>query len=59
VPQSQQTYHFLVDQKVIVRDRSNVMHCHGCLRITVGTKEENQALLKALANVTEGSLTNY
>ena len=51
VPQPKETYQYLVDQKVIVRDRSNVIHCHGCLRVTVGTKEENEALLEALSKV--------
>jgi histidinol-phosphate aminotransferase len=32
----------------VVRDRSKVELCEGCLRITVGTKEENQQLLEAL-----------
>lgn len=41
-------YNFLVEQKIIVRDRSNVPLCEGCLRITVGTPTENRALLQAL-----------
>ncbi len=41
-------YKYLVDRKIIVRDRSNVILCEGCLRITVGTKDENALLLDAL-----------
>ncbi|MCX7987366.1 MAG: histidinol-phosphate transaminase [Bacteroidales bacterium] len=41
-------YQFLVEQKIIVRNRSNVHLCNNCLRITVGTKEENLQLLSAL-----------
>jgi len=41
-------YKYLVDKKIIVRDRSNVILCEGCLRITVGTKDENSLLLDAL-----------
>ncbi len=41
-------YHYLVKQKIIVRDRSNVNLCAGCLRFTVGTKTENKALINAL-----------
>jgi histidinol-phosphate aminotransferase len=41
-------YDSLVDQKIIIRDRSNVALCEGCLRITVGTADENKALLNAL-----------
>ena len=42
-------YRFLIDERIIVRDRSNVALCEGCLRITVGTEEENTRLLAALA----------
>lgn len=41
-------YKYLVKQKIIVRNRSTVLLCDGCLRITVGTKEENKRLLAAL-----------
>ncbi|MBL7792162.1 MAG: histidinol-phosphate transaminase [Saprospiraceae bacterium] len=41
-------YLYLVNQKIIVRDRSNVLLCEGCLRITVGTPEENERLVQAL-----------
>lgn len=41
----------LIEKKIIVRDRSRVILCEGCLRITIGTKEENEALLKALQNI--------
>ncbi|GAO43470.1 histidinol-phosphate transaminase [Flavihumibacter petaseus] len=42
------TYRKLLDNGIVVRDRSNVILCEGCLRITVGTETENDALLKAL-----------
>lgn len=38
----------LIKKKIIVRDRSNVQLCNGCLRITVGTPNENKILLEAL-----------
>lgn len=41
-------YNWLTGHSVIVRDRSSVNLCEGCLRITVGTQEENNALLTAL-----------
>ncbi len=41
-------YIFLKDQKIIVRDRSNVSLCNDCLRITIGTKKENRKLIKAI-----------
>lgn len=41
-------YQQLVDKGIIVRDRSRVELCEGCLRITVGTPEENRALLAVM-----------
>jgi histidinol-phosphate aminotransferase len=43
-------YDFLVDKGIIVRNRSKVELCEGCLRITVGTPEENKTLL-AITNL--------
>jgi len=42
------TYNALVEQGIIIRDRSKVSLCEGCLRITVGTPAENEILLSAL-----------
>jgi len=39
---------FLTGKRIIVRDRSKVHLCSGYLRITIGTAEENNSLLKAL-----------
>ena len=44
-------YQFLVDKGIIVRDRSNIELCEGCLRITVGTPEENSLLVTSLQNL--------
>jgi len=41
-------YEQLITQSIIVRDRSRVVLCDDCLRITVGTPEENQKLIKTL-----------
>ena len=41
-------YHYLVDRGIIVRNRSRVQLCGNCLRITIGTPQENNALLGAL-----------
>ena len=43
-------FHYLIDEKVIVRDRSKVVLCESCLRITVGTAEENEKLMAELKN---------
>lgn len=44
----QQIYNYLVENGIIVRDRSKVILCEGCLRITVGTPEENTELIQTL-----------
>ena len=41
-------YEFLLDEKIVVRNRARVELCEGCLRITVGNFAENRALLTAL-----------
>lgn len=45
-------YNALVDRGIIVRNRSKVRLCNDCLRITIGTPEENKALLAALREIT-------
>jgi histidinol-phosphate aminotransferase len=39
---------FLIDQKIILRNRSNMYLCEGCLRITIGTDQENKILIRKL-----------
>jgi histidinol-phosphate aminotransferase len=41
-------YQYLLDRGIVVRDRSKVELCEGCLRITVGTEPENRELVEAL-----------
>ncbi len=41
-------YDYLIARGIIVRNRSRVPLCQGCLRITVGTPEENRRLLDSL-----------
>jgi histidinol-phosphate aminotransferase len=43
-------YRYLSANKIIVRNRSREVLCEGCLRITIGTPEENQRLLTCLKN---------
>ena len=45
-------YGYLLGKGIIVRNRSRVPGCAGCLRLTVGLPEENDALLNALDNYT-------
>ena len=48
VSKPKKIYNFLVEKKIIVRDRSNVELCEGSLRITIGTESENAQLVDAL-----------
>jgi len=48
VENAKSVYSKLVTQGIILRDRSSVILCDDCLRITVGTPEENKLLLKEL-----------
>ena len=51
VGRANEIYAALVEKGVIVRNRNSVSLCRGCLRITVGTVDENTLLLKALEEV--------
>ena len=41
-------YQYLTEEKIIVRDRSGIRFCEGCLRISVGSPIENELLINAL-----------
>ena len=45
---AQAIYDYLVKQGIIVRNRTRVSLCQDCLRITIGSKSENNQLLAAL-----------
>jgi len=42
-------YEQLCEKGIIVRDRSKVVLCDDCLRITIGTPEENKQLIEELS----------
>jgi histidinol-phosphate aminotransferase len=48
VPDAVGIYNYLRDRGIIVRNRTNVILCEGCLRITVGTEKENRELIDVL-----------
>jgi len=48
VSNAQGIYDQLVEQGIIVRNRTRVERCADCLRITIGTPSENNALIEAL-----------
>ena len=48
VTDAKAVYQYLLGKGIVIRDRSKVELCEGCLRITVGTESENHQLLEAL-----------
>ena len=48
VNNAQKIYDYLINKGIVVRNRSKVTLCDNCLRITIGTPQENTALLSAL-----------
>ncbi|HVX51798.1 MAG TPA: histidinol-phosphate transaminase [Chitinophagaceae bacterium] len=46
--EAKKVYDFLLTKAIVVRDRSRVKLCEDCLRITVGTEQENTSLVDAL-----------
>ena len=46
-------YDYLLENKIIVRNRSNIINCKECLRFTVGREEENNKLLEILSKYGE------
>ena len=48
VDDANKRYNQLIDKGIVVRNRSSQLHCENCLRITVGTPDENTQLLTVL-----------
>jgi histidinol-phosphate aminotransferase len=51
VTDTRNVFNYLTDNKVIVRDRSKMNLCEGCLRFTIGSREENRRLIKVLKDM--------
>ena len=51
-------YQYLSVHEVVVRNRSKDPGCENCLRITIGTKEENELLIKLLKTYESGIENN-
>ncbi len=51
VKDAQKAYDYLVEKGIIVRNRTRVSLCNNCLRVTIGTREENNELIGALRNM--------
>lgn len=50
VPDAKGLYNYLMEKQIIVRNRSKEYLCDNCLRLTVGTPEENGRLLDGLTS---------
>ncbi len=48
IKEARKIYAFLLTKGIVLRDRSNVLLCEDCLRITIGTEKENTLLVDAM-----------
>lgn len=48
VDDAQKRYDELIGKGIVIRNRTNQPLCENCLRITVGTKQENKLLIEAI-----------
>lgn len=46
---SDELFNYLINTQIITRNRSKVVLCEDCIRITVGTEKENKMLLNAIS----------
>jgi histidinol-phosphate aminotransferase len=51
ITNAKSVYESLILKGIVLRDRSNVLLCGDCLRITIGTSEENKILISELSNL--------
>jgi histidinol-phosphate aminotransferase len=51
VQHARKVYEHLLSKGIVLRDRSNVILCNDCLRITIGTSTENQLLIDELEKI--------
>lgn len=49
-------YNYLLEKGIVLRDRSNVLLCEQCLRITVGTSAENEQLLERISGYSQTTM---
>jgi histidinol-phosphate aminotransferase len=48
VSDADKLYQYLADKEIVVRNRNKEILCENCLRITIGTPQENEKLLLTL-----------
>ena len=54
IPHAKTIYLHMADRGVVVRYRGSELHCSNCLRVTVGTEEENEQLITLLRATVKG-----
>ena len=55
VGRPKELYKHLLDKGIVVRDRSSLPLCSGCLRISVGREKENEMLISEINNYFSGA----
>ena len=58
IPKATELYRYLLTQGIVVRDRSSLENCANSLRITIGTEQENTALVDSMAKWIEFTFAN-
>ncbi|WP_185860072.1 histidinol-phosphate transaminase [Blattabacterium cuenoti] len=53
---SKNLYKYLIEKNIVVRDRSKIILCNECLRITIGTHEENEYLIDQIKEYSENCI---
>jgi histidinol-phosphate aminotransferase len=53
VDDANKRYNQLLEKGIVIRNRTNDALCENCLRITIGTEEENQKLLEVIKIINE------
>jgi histidinol-phosphate aminotransferase len=51
VDDANKRYNQLIENGIVIRNRNNQALCENCLRITIGTKEENEKLMAVLKSI--------
>ena len=51
VDDANKRYKQLINYGIVVRNRSNVRGCENCLRVTVGTPQQNKILINTLKKI--------
>ena len=53
IKEATQIYSALLKKGIVLRNRSGILYCNECLRITIGTPEENQRLIQELKKLVQ------